>query len=1461
MTQGSGTEPAPSERESFGVSWSEIADALLLLAAGAGDGPADRRADAPGPPASEPEPTAAPPADAGPEEEPGAPEPPAPDERGDTPDPGASVTHAPQPAGAVRAVDASHGAPTGQAPESAAPAVGVPAPSRRSAWPPIRARELARALRPFKRTTASVTQTELDEAATAESTALSLRWIPRFRPLRERWMDVVLVADVSSSMAVWRHTVTEFEQVLRHTGAFRDIRVHTLDGDRMAEADPPWHIGPSPLTVRPPDRGRLTVFLVTDGVGSGWRSGRAARLLGDWARHASVAVVHVLTQPVWHRTGLPARLARVRVPGPGAPNRTWKVEGATAADAPVVPVLELTPSWLGRWARLAAGLTAGAHDLWVTSPGAGRHQEPADEESAPRDPMERVSRFRADASPAAWDLAARLAAIPLNIPTMEHVLRTGAAGTGPGELAEVMLGGLLRRVGTAPPDAVDIAYEFHDGVRELMLSAGESRDETRYLLRSTLELLSRTCRPLRELGALLDDPRASPPDSPLPERLIPYAHVQVTVTRALSGPYLESSRRLRSRLEQSTSALSARTGHPEVINVTNGHKSPETAHGARGDQTPDAQSRDIRNIPHIPEISDSSIEGASVSVPLVRSSPPAEERRTGDPAVWNVQPRNPSFTGRAKELAALHQRLTTDGATAVLPEALHGLGGVGKTQIAIEYVHQHAPEYDVIWWISAERPEQIRQSLTQLGAALGLETGGEQEITIATVLAALSQGRPYRRWMLVFDNAEDPETVRRFFPSQTTGRILVTSRNAQWGRIARTVDIDVFTTEESIELLARRGPELQREQAARIAQALGNLPLALEQAAAWLSETGMPVDEYLHIFEDERADLDSQRSELLAAGVPLDYPEPVAAAWNMSLGRLAERHPGAHQLLQVCSFFAPEPIPRRIFAGVRGVELPAELTQVLRSPVKLGEAIREINRYSLIKINHRDGTIQMHRLVRAVLVGRMSPQEQADMRHAAHVLLANYDPVDVAAVNWPRYAELLVHARFSRALECDDGWVRDMVVNIVRYLHGSGDYLTCREYGREVVDAWTSQRGDTDLQTLNVAGTLGHTLRALGDFREAAELNDKSLRLLRESVGEDHPDTLAAIGAVSQNTQIRGDFGASVQLEEDRWRRAVRVFEDGDPTLLAAANDHALALRLVGKYTQALTIDTQARDAANRSLGYDALLTLLITSNLSIDVRESGDYLRSREMQEETLQRVRHVIKDRAAPVSLIAARTLAVARRKAGDHAGALELNEETVRLYRSKFGERNLNVAATVLNLSMDLRQNADLEKARAVGVQCLNTLRDLLGPRHPYTLAAAADLAVTRRLIGEVDEALAADRETYELHCAALGEEHPASLGIAINLASDHYALADYAEAIAIDERTLPLCRAQLSDDHPATLACSMNLSLDLRALGRNEEAQRLLADTQERYRAKLGNSHPATVGCARGMRADCDVEVHR
>jgi len=173
------------------------------------------------------------------------------------------------------------------------------------------------------------------------------------------------------------------------------------------------------------------------------------------------------------------------------------------------------------------------------------------------------------------------------------------------------------------------------------------------------------------------------------------------------------------------------------------------------------------------------------------------------PAIWgSVPPRNPNFTGRLDLLEQLKARLV-GGTTAVLPEALHGMGGVGKTQVVIEFVYLNAGDYDVVWWIPAERPAQIAAAMVELAQKLGLPVKAEAA-AVPAVREALRIGHPYTNWLLIFDNADSPETVRQYFPMGGPGHILVTSRNPQWASVARAVEVDVFRREESVALLRRR---------------------------------------------------------------------------------------------------------------------------------------------------------------------------------------------------------------------------------------------------------------------------------------------------------------------------------------------------------------------------------------------------------------------------------------------------------------------------------------------------------------------------------------------------------------------------------------------------------------------------------------------------------------------------------
>src|SRR5919199_6324855 len=267
------------------------------------------------------------------------------------------------------------------------------------------------------------------------------------------------------------------------------------------------------------------------------------------------------------------------------------------------------------------------------------------------------------------------------------------------------------------------------------------------------------------------------------------------------------------------------------------------------------------------------------------------------PAVWKVPPRNPRFTGRDGMLTELRRRLHTGEGTLTV-QALYGLGGVGKTQLAIEYAHRFAADYDLVWWIDAEQPVLIPEQLAALAARLGLPTGSTVAATVERLLTEL-RGRD--RWLLVFDNAERPADIADHRPGGA-GHVLVTSRSPGWGALGGRPEVDVLARAETIALLQARIPALDAELADKLAAELGALPLAAAQAAGYLEQTALPAADYLRRFREHRA-------SLLARGEVLGYAGRVDTAWALSLERLRHRDPAAVQLLQLAACLAPEPIP------------------------------------------------------------------------------------------------------------------------------------------------------------------------------------------------------------------------------------------------------------------------------------------------------------------------------------------------------------------------------------------------------------------------------------------------------------------------------------------------------------------------------------------------------------------------
>ncbi|OLF13557.1 tetratricopeptide repeat protein [Actinophytocola xanthii] len=1200
--------------------------------------------------------------------------------------------------------------------------------------------------------------------------------------------------------------------------------------------------------------------MVTDGVAQLWRKEVLHPVLARWGRVMPVSVVHLLPRWLWGRSGVTIHRASLDVVGALKPNSHWEFglpDAWLSADpnllAPPgtvpIPVIELQPRWFGWWARLITGEhhgdTGGAVLLACDRP-----RPPQLSDRPPTlSPHELVQRFRSVASPSALRLATLLAALPARLDVVQAINRRFLGENM--HLAELLLSGILYAPesgeGKSTWDRSGV-FHFPQAIREVLLG-GARRSETAGVIRAAAAQFGKRIPVLGHLRDAVADPNNTP-DPELTAESVADVELESAVMRALSGPYLSRADRLRNAV------LRGASGGPPVVPTTTRPDNSESVTmsetAARADHPP--------AVAYARESGPAGLTPADPSEPVTTPMvhPAASGARTflrrqpdDPPPVWgNVPPRNPNFTGRAELLEQLDKRLTAGGTTAVLPSALHGMGGIGKTQMATEYIYRHLQDYDVVWWIDAAHPTQIRAGLTELARALGLPA--DSSVAVPAVIEALRTGRPFRRWLLVFDAADSPEAVLPFFPRNGPGKILITSRNSDWAGVARPLELAVFQREESIELLGRRGPEIEVADANALADRLGDLPLAIEQAAAWRAVTGMPVREYLRLFDESVAEI------LDTASAP-DYEVSVAAAWNVSFDELKTRNPAAHQILHICAFFSPEPISRDLLTGVSRVSISPELDAALRDPIKLARAIRDINRYGLAKIDHGNNTLQLHRLVQLVLRKRvMAPHIHRQMQHGAHQLLASLDPNDPeSSRNWPRYRELLPHAYAAEVVDCDDSWARQLVVNLMRFLFESGDHDEAARLAEQAREHFTRMLGPTHPQTLEVSSRLGLYLWSVGRYAEAAELNQRTLALRLQVSGEENEETFALQRNIVIDLRAQGDFTGAAKLSEEIFHKCRRMFGEDDPETLHAAHQHGISLRLSGEYRAAAELDEDTYRRRAEVLGPDHIGTFSSKTATIVDLREAGEYGQARVLQETLTEQVRirfGADSRRAVTPNLM----LSIARRKDGDHSGALPLARDALNHLRVSDGDEHSTTMACALAHSIDLRHAGELAEARELGEATFERYRRALGESHPHTMVASVDLAVTLRLQGHVESARELDERAVEHLRAVLGPDHPYAIVAAVNLASDLAALGQHEQAVELGRDTWERAARTLGGDHPTTLAAAFNLGLDLVAVGREEDAKPCQEPVVRAYRRVLGEAHPATQAAARGARENCDMD---
>jgi DNA-binding XRE family transcriptional regulator len=649
------------------------------------------------------------------------------------------------------------------------------------------------------------------------------------------------------------------------------------------------------------------------------------------------------------------------------------------------------------------------------------------------------------------------------------------------------------------------------------------------------------------------------------------------------------------------------------------------------------------------------------------------------PRVWNIPARNPAFTGRDGLLAAVRDRLLAGNAAVV--QALHGMGGVGKTQLAAEYAHRFAGSYELAWWVNAEQAGLIGDQVAAFGLALGcIPPGAGMEVVRAMVLAEL---RARGRWLLVFDNAGSPADVAAWLPGGG-GHVLITSREAGWAELAAPVEVDVLARAESVALLHARITGLVGADADRLAAGLGDLPLALAQAAAFMAATGMPAGQYLGL-------LHARAGQLLDQVVPGSYPRSLAAATALTADRLAADDPAAAELASLCAFLGPNPIPEDLFTGAAG-ELPGGLAARAGDPLAWRQILARLARRSLARIDQHG--VQMHRLTQAILRDRLTPAQAAATRNRTEAILAASDPGDPDdPATWPRWARLMPHLLAAALAGTGNPGLRQLACRGCRYLIAHGDTRTAVGLAGDLRPRWRDRLGADHEHTLAIGTYLGWALEEMGRWAEARDLVQDVLDRRRQVLGEDHPDTLTSAHDLASNLRLLGEVRAARELDQDTLDRRRRVLGQDHPDTLQSANQLAMVLALLGEVQAARDLAQDTLDRRRRVLGEDHPDTLDSLNNLGVHVRLRGELQAARDLHQNALERKLRVL-------------------------------------------GQDHPSTLFTANNLAVDLRALGQVQAARDLDQDTLDRRRRILGENHPGTLTSADNLAADLRALGEAD-----------------------------------------------------------------------------------------------------------------------------
>lgn len=723
--------------------------------------------------------------------------------------------------------------------------------------------------------------------------------------------------------------------------------------------------------------------------------------------------------------------------------------------------------------------------------------------------------------------------------------------------------------------------------------------------------------------------------------------------------------------------------------------------------------------------------------------------------IWNIPyRRNPFFTGRENILQTLHSRFHEESATAstywTQPQAICGLGGIGKTQTAIEYAYRYSAEYQAVLWARADSYETLCTDFASLASLLHLHEADEQnqhnQLDLIEAVKHWMAGQT--AWLLIFDNVEDLSIVNAFLPSLCRGHVILTTRIQAMGHIANGIDLEKLELADATLFLLRRTGILQQHElpdesvsadsieARDIAQAMDGLPLALDQAGAYIEETGCSLFDYFDRYRKQRITLLDLRGETNA-----EHPEPVTTTWRLSFAKVEQINPAAAALLRLCTFLHPDDIPEAFITN--GATLLGPLLEpVAADPAQLDAAIATLRKFSLVRRHAQQKMLTIHRLVQAVLKDAMDTETQRLWAGRVVRVINRSFPRGDQVAHWSDCQRYLPHVYLC--LPLIEQWhlasleAAHLLDQAGLYLLEQAQYTQARYLLRTALTMREEMQGTDHLDVAETMNYLAGTYLYQGMYTQAEDLFQQVLAIRERLQGPTHSDVAIELNNLALLYNKQGKYAQAEPL----FLRALAIWEQAPsmehPDVARTLNNLALLYQDQHKFSQAealylrgLTIWEHLSDPAHPDLAVSL-------NNLAKLYARLGKYTQAESLFQRVLE-IREKTLGAEHPAVAHSLDFLAQMYQSEWKYALAELFFKHSLNIRRRALGLEHPDVAHSLTHLAHLYSSLGAYEKAEPLFRQAIAIFEQALGPAHPALADALKHYAILLSSMNRKNEAV--------------------------------------------------------------------------------------------------------------------------